>query len=153
MSFTRSKLFVTSLVIAMAESMTACSPTINNHGFDREDIDFSKITPGVSTRENVQHLLGSPTSSSNFAPETWYYVSKKTSATAFFPADTLDQFVLEITFSPSGVVSNVRAIEHGEALAIRPVERQTPTAGHESSVLREVFSNFGRIAPKRSSPH
>ncbi len=146
-------LFATTLTASMAPFMVACSPTINNHGFDKEDIDFSKITPGVSSRENVHQLLGSPTSMSNFEPETWYYISQKTSATAFLPANTLDQSVMEITFSPAGIVTNVKEIAGEEARDIKPVTRQTPTAGHESSVLREVFSNFGRMAPKKSSPH
>lgn len=136
------------LVACIATSTVACSPTINNHGFDKEDIDFTKVSPGVSTREDVQQTLGSPTNISNFNPETWYYISKKTSSTAFLPAKTLDQTVVEITFSPSGTVTNVKTISGKEAREIKPVKRQTPTAGHDTSVLREVFSNFGRIAPK-----
>lgn len=132
----------------LATSVIACSPTINNHGFDKEDIDFSRISPGVSRREDVQHILGSPTNISNFTPETWYYISKKTSTTAFLPAKTLEQSVVEITFSPSGTVTNVRTISDEEAREIKPIKRQTPTAGHDTSVLREIFSNFGRIAPK-----
>lgn len=140
--------FRISFSVFVAASVVACSPTINNHGFDKDDIDFSKISPGVSSREEVQQTLGSPTSISNFSPETWYYISKKTSTTAFLPAKTLDQSVVEITFSPNGTVTDIKTISAEEAYEVKPVKRQTPTAGHNTGVLREIFSNFGRIAPK-----
>lgn len=136
----------------LVTGLLGCAPTINNHGFDKEEVEFKKITPGVSKREDVLQLLGSPTSLSNFAPETWYYISNKTSATAFLPVKTIDQSVIEITFNAGGIVTNVKAISREEASEIKPIERQTPTSGHQSSVLREVFSNFGRMAPKSSGP-
>lgn len=143
------KIFVAA---SIATSLLGCSPTINNHGFDKEDIDFTKLTPGISTRDDVHNLLGNPTSMSNFHPETWYYISTKTSTTAFLPVKTLDQSVMEITFNPAGIVTSMKAISGEEAREIKPVNRKTPTSGHETSVLREVFSNFGRMAPKPQGP-
>lgn len=147
MRFNFIKIFAVSFFIP---SLLGCAPTINNHGFDKEEIEFKKIIPSVSTRDDVQQLLGSPTSMSNFPPETWYYISKKTAATAFLPVKTLDQAVTEIVFSPNGVVTNVNMITSEEASEINPVNRQTATSGHQTSVLREIFSNFGRMAPKSS---
>ncbi len=149
MSLNFLKIFV---IASVTTSILGCSPTINNHGFDKEDIDFSKLTPGVSTRDDVHNFLGNPTSMSNFHPETWYYISTKTSTTAFLPVKTLDQSVMEITFNPSGIVTNIKAISGEEAREIKPVNRKTPTAGHDTNVLREVFSNFGRMAPKTQGP-
>ena len=135
----------------LAPYLISCAPSVNSHGFDKESINFSKISPGISNREEVQHALGSPTNISNFPPETWYYISKKTSRTAFMPVKTLEQSVVEVTFSSTGIVTNVRTISAGEGREIKPIKRQTPNADQNTSVWREIFSNFGRLAPKSSS--
>lgn len=131
----------------LSTTLIACAPTINNRGFDKEDIDFSKIMPGVSRKEDVQQLLGSPTSVSTFNSDIWYYISKTTSNKAFLPANTLEQSVMKIQFGSNGIVEDMTAISGDKAWDIKPIKKQTPSAGHETSVLREVFSNFGKLAP------
>jgi hypothetical protein len=34
------------------------------------------------------------------------------------------------------------------AREITPIKRETPSSGHQSGLLREVFSNFGKISTK-----
>lgn len=40
--------------------------------------DLQQITVGVSTRNDVSALLGSPTSTGTFDDENWYYISSVT---------------------------------------------------------------------------
>lgn len=136
------------LSLALIFSLSGCSPTLDNHGFDPDEIPFTKVNVGSSTRQEVQNILGSPTSISNFPPETWYYISKKTSQTAFLPAKTIDQAVVSVTFNTQGIVTDLKHINKEAGLEIKPVTRETPTTGQSDSVLREIFSNFGRLAPK-----
>lgn len=128
-----------------------CSPTIDNRGYNAENVQFNQIHPGVQSKQQVQELLGSPSTISSFDPNTWYYVSKKTATTSFFTPDVLDQQVTVITFDPSGMVSDVKTYKGEEAKQIKPIDRKTESTGYQTGVFREVFSNFGRISTKKPS--
>lgn len=126
-----------------------CSPTVETRGFNAENVQFSQIKPGIHSKQQVQDILGSPSTISSFGQDAWYYVSKKTAATSFFTPTVLDQQVTVITFDRRGVVSDIKTYKGEEAKNIKPVERKTGTTGYESGIFREVFSNFGRMSTKK----
>ncbi|MBX9806148.1 MAG: outer membrane protein assembly factor BamE [Alphaproteobacteria bacterium] len=126
-----------------------CTPTIETRGFNAENVQFSQIKPGIHSKQQVQEILGSPSTIPSFDTNVWYYVSKKTSTTSFFEPTVLDQQVTVITFTTGGIVSDVKTYKGEEAKNIKPVERKTETTGYETGVLREVFSNFGRMSSKK----
>lgn len=130
---------------------TGCSPTIDSRGFNAENVQFNQIKPGVQNKQQVQELLGSPSTISTFATDTWYYVSKKTATTSFFTPEVLDQQVTVIEFDTAGIVKNIKTYKGEEAKMIKPIDRKTETMGYETGVFREVFSNFGRISSKKPS--
>lgn len=133
----------------IASITTGCSPTIDTRGFNAENVQFNQIKSGIYSKQQVQELLGSPSTIPSFDSNTWYYVSKKTATTSFFTPTVLDQQITVITFNPSGIVSDIKTYKGEEAKNIKPVDRQTETTGYESGVLREVFSNFGRMSTKK----
>lgn len=126
-----------------------CSPTIDTRGFNAENVEFSQIKPGIHSKQQVRDLLGSPSTIPSFDQNSWYYVSKKTATTSFFTPEVLDQQVTVITFNKSNIVSDIKTYKGDEAKCIKPVERKTETTGYETGVLREVFSNFGRMSTKK----
>ena len=128
---------------------TGCSPSIETRGFNAENVQVNQIKPGIQSKSQVQAILGSPSTIPSFDQNTWYYVSKKTSTTSFFTPEVLDQQVTVINFDKAGIVSNIKTYKGEEAKHIKPVERKTETAGYETGVFREVFSNFGRMSTKK----
>lgn len=137
-----------SLLVFIALS-AGCSPTIESRGFNAENVQFDQIRPGVQSKQQVQEILGSPSTISSFDTNTWYYVSKTTATTSFFTPEVVDQQVTIITFDTSGVVSTIKTYKGEEAKSIKPIERKTETTGYQTGVFREVFSNFGRISTKK----
>lgn len=133
---------------AVAFFMSACSPCIDNRGFNSDNTDFTKVKPG-QTKEQVHQALGAPSSVATFRPLSWYYVTRKTSTTAFFSPRILEQQVFVVMFSPQEIVTETKLYTGNEAMSIVPVARKTETSGHESGVLREVFSNFGKISTQK----
>ncbi len=104
-----------------------------------------QITPGVTTRADVQALLGSPSQTSTFTDDHWYYFS---SQTQLRPAQNLavrNQRVLAITFNAEGTVSGVRELGQADMPNVRFVSRTTPTPGNERSILQALFGNIGRF--------
>src|SRR3954464_2115134 len=69
------------LALAALLALPGCSffqaPTIQR-GHRISDEQLAEITPSVQTRQDVQALLGSPTQTSTFGDDAWYYISSKT---------------------------------------------------------------------------
>lgn len=125
--------------------LAGCSPTVHHQGKFVEEDTLREIVRGRHTREDVERILGSPSTVATFNDKTWYYISKTTEATSFFTPKVIDQKALAITFDDVGSVKDVRECKLSDAKNIEFVERVTPTTGHSMSFLQQMFGNFGRM--------
>ena len=120
---------------------------ITNRGHAVTQDQLGQINPGVTTRADVQALLGSPSQTGTFSDENWYYISGTTQLRPARAIALRAQNTVAITFSPSGTVSEVRQINLGEMPRVDFVERETPSPGNERSLLQALFGNVGRFGP------
>ena len=134
------------MTIGMAALLlAACSPTIENHGH-RFDADMvGSIVPGVTSRQDVARLMGSPSALATFEDDQWYYVAQKTERKSFYQAEITDQQVLAITFGEDDLVREVERADLAQAEEIIPVKDVTPTAGNELSLAQQLLGNIGRF--------
>lgn len=132
----------------------ACAPRVHNQGNELDPERLAKVEPGKTNRDQVLEILGSPSNTSTFGSEVWYYISQRVHTTLFFRPEVDDRKVVAIAFDEDGVVSELEEVTLADGRAVRPVERSTPTAGHELTVLEQVFGNFGRFTkkPQKSQP-
>jgi outer membrane protein assembly factor BamE (lipoprotein component of BamABCDE complex) len=128
--------------------LSACSPRVTANGNLPDPERLAQIAPGKQTRQQVQQLLGSPSSVTAFNGETWFYISQRTEAVAFFRPEIQDRQVVVIRFNKNGVVEDIETLGLESARNLQPVERVTPTAGNEMTVLEQMIGNFGRFAKK-----
>jgi outer membrane protein assembly factor BamE (lipoprotein component of BamABCDE complex) len=107
---------------------------------------LAQIQPGKTSRDEVQALLGTPSATATFGGESWQYISARTETTAFFKPEVKERKVVSITFDRSGLVKDVvqRGLEDG--IAVDAVERETPTAGKELSILEQLVGNIGKFS-------
>lgn len=130
--------------------MAGCYPTIDSRGYNPESMDISKIQVGIDTTHTIQERFGTPSTSSVFGGESkgqsWYYISKRTSTTSFYRPETLEQQTVVIKFDEQGIVREAEKYE-GEHPVV-PVDRKTETTGYESSIMRDIFGNFGRYSTR-----
>lgn len=143
----RFKIFFFTLTVSSL--IVGCASTVDNRGYEDEGVDFSQIKPGVHTQAQVLEKLGSPSTTATFKTTTWYYASKVTSSSAFFTPKVMTQRVMAISFTPNGLVEKVEEVKSTDFKDIVPSKNKTETIGHESGVLKEVFSNFGRMSTKK----
>src|SRR5919206_3036277 len=127
---------VTIVAIAVAMTLAGCAGRVDTRGNLADPEVVGQITPGQSTRGTVQDLLGSPTTVATFNDRTWYYIGRKTEKVAFFEPKTLEEEVVAIHFDPNGVVENVKVYGPDDARKVKLVDRTTPTAGKEITVLQ-----------------
>jgi outer membrane protein assembly factor BamE (lipoprotein component of BamABCDE complex) len=133
------------LLAAAAAPLGACSPRIDQRGNLLDPEAVLAVQPGVQTKEQVAQLLGTPSTIATFDDKTWYYISKRTETTAFFPADTTDQQVLVVKFDDIDMVEKIHILGMNDAYEIEPVGRITPTYGQRLTILQQLFGNIGRF--------
>ena len=130
--------------------LAACAPQIDARGHvDPPDV-AAQIHQG-SSKEEVIKIMGSPSSTSNFGDETWYYISGKKEREAFFEPKIIDQHVTRITFGADGTASQVEAYDQKDGKKIQMVEKETPTEGHRLGVIEQILGNVGRFNKKKSA--
>ncbi len=138
-----------SLVLAgLAASMLgACSiARVDVRGYVPNDDDLAKLEPGRQNRDEVQQILGSPSSMGVFdAEQSWYYIYRKTSTTAFLEPEVLEQRVVVVHFDRAGTLRDVRRYALEDGLVVDPISRTTPSPGREMSFLEQLLGNVGKF--------
>ena len=140
------------LMLLLALAASGCSPRVHNQGHEVDPERLGQVEAGKSNREQVLEILGSPTNNSTFGPEIWYYVSQLVHTTLFFRPEVNDRKVVAIEFDENGTVVAVNSLGLEDGRLVRPVERTTPTTGHEMGMFEQLLGNFGRFNKKPQQP-
>lgn len=146
-------LFGLILVLVLA----GCYPTVDHRGFNPEQMQIDNIQKGISTKENVQEILGSPSTTSLFPVEgknwtNWYYIYRKTETTSFFEPKVVDQITVKITFDERNIVQDINHQKGVQGEQIKASKERTESTGYESSAMKDIFGNFNKysIDPKKN---
>ncbi|QJE72677.1 outer membrane protein assembly factor BamE [Aerophototrophica crusticola] len=129
--------------------LVGCTPIVATRGNMVEPERLAKVQPGVTTREQVQYTLGSPTATGTLDPNTWYYIGRRTEQTAFFAPDLAEQRVYRVRFDDAGMVKAVDEMGREQARAIDPEESTTPTMGRDVGILEQVLGTLGGPTKKK----
>lgn len=127
-----------------AIALAACTPRTDTHGNLVDPEALAQVKPGEQTKEQVQNLLGSPSSVGAFDQNTWYYISKQTQQVAFLEPTVVDQQVIEVDFDNKGVVKTVHKFGEDDGKDVAMVARTTPTRGKSLGVLDEFLNTLLR---------
>lgn len=131
--------------MAAALAAAGCSPIVHNHGYTPRAQELDSIQVGVDTRDTVLRKLGRPSTVGAIDSDSWYYISLRSEAYAFFEPEIVEQQVVTISFDETGSVTNVGRYGLEDGRVIDLVTRTTPTSGRELTILQQVFQNIGRF--------
>ena len=120
---------------------------IVNRGHAVTDEQIAQLTQGVSTRADVQAVLGSPSQTGTFSDSSWYYISGVTQQRPARAMALRSQRVVVVDFTPAGTVAEIRQLNQGDMPAVNFVGRETPSPGNERSLMQALFGNVGRVGP------
>jgi outer membrane protein assembly factor BamE (lipoprotein component of BamABCDE complex) len=126
-------------------ALTACNiPSTQRGNLPKPDA-LDQIKPGVTDKQTVTRLLGTPSSTAAFDTNTWYYISHETKQVAFLEPTLLDQQVVAIRFDDNGIVVGIDRKGMGDAQTITPNPNATPAQGREYTFLEQLIGNFGKF--------
>jgi outer membrane protein assembly factor BamE (lipoprotein component of BamABCDE complex) len=142
--FTNSNLLRISVMVFLIMLQSCSSKTIITGNLPDPDL-LANIEVGQVSKNEVLELLGSPSTKATFNDNDWYYVSEKTSTRAFFDPEVINRKVLIIQFDKRGIVKKITQLSLKDGEKIEMVDRITPTAGKEMTILKQIFGNVGRF--------
>ena len=133
-------------ITALALALAACSPTITTRGNLVSATKFDLIKPNTSTRADVVQSWGPPTATSSFDPNVWYYIGETTAQKGVFAPEVEVRRMIRVKFDTNNndTVTEVTDLDTTQAKNIDIVDRTTPTAGKEFTVLQQFIGNLGK---------
>jgi len=123
----------------------ACTPISTYSGFQAIDARPTDVKVGDDTKSTVMAKLGTPSATSTFDPNTWFYISQLTDKVAFYKPRVAMRNVVAINFNKDTeqVASvNTYTLKDGKVIAFNG--RETPTRGRELTILEQILGNVGR---------
>lgn len=133
------------VLAAVVLTLAACADKVSTHGHVLRTASVDDVRPGVATKQDVRAVLGSPTSEAAFDPKVWYYITQVKVQQAFFKPDTAQQQVLVMHFDDRDVVERIGVLDEKDSEEVTLIARETPTAGHELTLLEQLLGNVGRF--------
>ena len=147
--------YIPRLVLALsalaAVATSACTPTVENRGNLPTPEALAKIKPGLTTEDEVQALLGTPSSTMTYGEDVWLYISMQTESVAFFTPEEKQRKVLSISFDKAGKVAKIDTLGLKDGETVTPISRETPTAGKQLSLIEQLLGNVGRFSKDAKS--
>lgn len=123
----------------------ACAPITTYSGFQAIESDPKDVVVGADTKSTVRGKLGSPSATSTFDPNVWFYMNQVKQRVAFRRPQVTARNVTAITFNKeTEVVETVNnyTLKDGKVIAYN--NRETPTRGREMTVLEQLLGTVGR---------
>jgi outer membrane protein assembly factor BamE (lipoprotein component of BamABCDE complex) len=122
----------------------ACAPITTYSGFQAIDADPKDVKAGVDSKSTVRAKLGSPSITSTFDPNVWYYINQVKARIAFRKPQVTSRNITAITFNKDTeaveTVDNL-TLKDGKVVAFNG--RETPTRGREMTILEQLLGNVG----------
>jgi len=130
---------------ALAVAASACAPVVGVNGFQVVDAKPADVVAGTDTKETVMARLGSPSVTSTFEDNVWYYISQTTERYTYNRPQVSQRSVTEITFDKADdKVAQVRTLGLADGQQIAMNRNATPTRGRQLTVLEQLLGNVGR---------
>ena len=131
-------------VVALT-SIGGCMPMTAYSGFQAIEVNPADLKVGEDTKSTVLGKLGSPSATSTFDPNVWFYMSQITDRVAFYQPRVAKRDIYAVTFDKATeqvLAVNAYTLRDGKVFAYNT--RETPTRGRELSVLEQLLGNVGR---------
>lgn len=109
------------------------------HGYVVSDLALSQIQVG-SSREQVQLVLGTPSTTATISGEAFYYISQRAQrSVAFMNPEVVDQKVLAVYFDEKGKVREIAnyGIQDGKVFDF--IARRTKTGGTDYGFVSQLL--------------
>jgi outer membrane protein assembly factor BamE (lipoprotein component of BamABCDE complex) len=129
--------------------LAGCQPIIANRGNMLDEDRINQVKSGSSSKNDVFEALGSPSITSTFDDNTWYYIGQRTEREAFFRPEITDRKVIAVQFDDTDHVKTINRVGLEEAVDVEPFTETTPAVGRDITFMEQLIGNIGRPSSKK----
>ena len=143
--FRRTTFAVLAATTVALGGLSACAPITSYSGFQAIDSDPKDVKVGTDTKSTVRAKLGSPSVTSTFDPNVWFYMNQVKQRVAFQKPRVTARNVTAIVFNKDSELVetvNLYTLKDGKVIAYN--NHETPTRGREMTILEQLLGSVGR---------
>jgi outer membrane protein assembly factor BamE (lipoprotein component of BamABCDE complex) len=113
--------------------------------------DYQMVQDGVTSKERLLKLMGSPTLVASFDDdEVWIYYEEDVNHFLFFKPKIIERKILALRFNKSDIVSELRNIGLANELqGMNFAANHTEVDDHQRGLFKSFFGNIGQIKPQQ----
>lgn len=137
------KHLVLTLLAPLAILVSSCAETVSTHGQVILPSRLAQVETGVSSKQDVQRLLGSPSTIGTFNDNRWYYITSTLKDRPLNPDILEKREVIIIDFDPSGTVAGISSKDQSKGKAIEPDKAATTTHGQSLGIIDSMLQQVG----------
>lgn len=126
---------------ALTLGLAACSGQVTQHGYVASETALDQIQIG-SSREQVDLVMGTPTTTGTVDGDAYYYISELREQTMFFAPSTIDRRVLVFYFGEDGRVARIANYGLRDGQAFDFISRTTPTMGGDRTFIEQLLGDL-----------
>lgn len=134
-------------IIIAALVLSSCEKDVENRGYVTKFSDFKQIVTGQTTKDDIQSLLGSPTTKSVYGKEQWIYAGIEETKETFYEPKIKNYEAYIVTFDDTGIVEKVEKKGKESLANIKVSNDKTQTGGSELTVMQQLLGNLGKFNP------
>jgi outer membrane protein assembly factor BamE (lipoprotein component of BamABCDE complex) len=138
------KLLATAVLSAFL--LASCGMPAMQHGYVLSENALEQVPVG-SSREQVSLVLGTPSTTSALAGDTWYYITQSINENPIMGREVTDQRVLAVYFDENGAVRQISNYGLQDGKVFDFIERKTRTGGADISLIGQMLGAVGRTNP------
>ena len=109
------------LVVLASASLAGCALPPVQHGYVLSEEALSQVPVG-SSREQVQLVLGSPSTTSSVAGDAYYYISQTQVESPIWGRSITDQHILAVYFDEKGLVKQIANFSNQQSILARELQ-------------------------------
>lgn len=129
--------------LATTTLLASCGPPPRQHGYVLAENALDQVPVG-SSREQVLLVLGTPSTTSTLAGDTFYYISQTIDENPFFGREITEQRVVAVYFDDKGAVRQIANYGLKDGKVFDFIERKTRTGGADLNLVSQILGAVGR---------
>lgn len=135
------------LNIILLIATSSCITRLEKHGYMFDQADYEMMQEGITSKEKVLRIFGSPTIISDLDnDEAWIYYSEEVKRLLFFMPKITERNIIVIRFNHEDVISKLRKIDlTQEEKKLKFSAQHTVVESQKIGFFKSLFGNVGQV--------
>ncbi len=141
----QSNLQTLAIIAIISIFLSACTPTTEIRGKVLTEKAVNSLTIGETTQRDALQALGTPTTTSTFDQQIWYYIGQKMERVGISEEEIVERRVLALTFNQQKVLAKIDHLTENDGMTLTPSDKETTSSGRKFTIMQQLIGNLGRF--------